>query len=198
MKYSEGFNPRPKFSIANPLSLGIESEAEYIDIELEKDMPLDEFVTRMNDGLPKDIQILKAVSLEKANSVSSMIEWAFYEIKFQVLDNIELSSLQEKIESWRNFEEIMITKMKKKGREKVPAEVNIKSLIGNIIVKGKDDEEFIILNALLKSGDNGNLKPIDFTEAIKRVLDINIDMDSIMVRRLAQYAEKNGNIYSPL
>ena len=55
IKYSEGFNPHPKFSIANPLSLGIESEGEYIDIELENDIKIDEFIDRMNKALPQDI-----------------------------------------------------------------------------------------------------------------------------------------------
>lgn len=198
IKHSEGFNPHPKFSIANPLSLGIESEEEYMDIELEKDINIDEFIQRVNNGLPADIRILKAVIKDKQESVNSKIEWAFYEIKFQMEDSFNQLVLQEKLNEWIQENEIMITRMKKKGKTKVQVDVNIKPFIGNIIVKGMEDDNFILINTLLKSGENGNLKPIDFIEAIKRDLQSNIDMDSVMIKRIAQYAEENGNIYSPL
>ena len=198
IKYSEGFNPHPKFSIANPLSLGIESEGEYIDIDLVYDMPIEEFIDRINKALPEDIQIIKAVYLEKENSISSMIKWAFYEIKFQTYEDIALELISERIDSWSKEEEILITRLKKKGRIKVPTEVNIVPLIGNVVLKGRDDDGFIVVNALLRSGEDGNLKPIDFIEAMNRDLELGIDMDSVMLKREALFAENEGNIYSPL
>lgn len=197
IKYSEGFNPHPKFSIANPLSLGIESEGEYIDIELTKDMLVEDFMSIMNSSLPQDIQIIKAVSIEKGESISAIIDWAFYEIKFWAnKKNIEVIS--QSIDSWLKQEAIMITKLKKKGKNKVPTEVNIIPLIGNVIVKGKDENDYIIINALLKTGEKGNLKPIEFMEALNKDTEIEIDIDSIIIKRLSLYAEENGNIYSPL
>ena len=35
--YSQGFNPHPKMSIAQPLSLGYEGLEEYLEIELDTD-----------------------------------------------------------------------------------------------------------------------------------------------------------------
>ena len=198
IKYSEGFNPHPKFSIANPLSLGIESEGEYIDIELENDIQIDEFIDRMNKALPQDIQIVKAVYMEKESSISSMISWAFYEIKFFMEKGFDIDSLSEEIQNWIKSDEILISKMKKKGKNKIPMDVNIQPLIANVVIKDIDSDGFLVTNSLLKSGENGNLKPIEFIEAMNRDLKIGIDIDSIMIKRLAQYAEKDGNIYSPL
>ena len=48
VKFSEGFNPHPKFSIGNPLPLGTESLAEYMDIELIEDMDPKEFMQKLN------------------------------------------------------------------------------------------------------------------------------------------------------
>lgn len=198
IKHSEGFNPHPKFSIANPLSLGIESEGEYIDIDLVKDIPIEEFISRINEALPKDIQIIKAVYLEKENSISSMINWAFYEIKFMMLNDIDLDLVSSRVQEWIKQEEIIISKLKKKGKIKVTAEVNIAPLIGNVVLKEIDSEGFVVVNTLLRSGESGNLKPIDFIEAMNRDLGIGIDLDSVMLKRLALFAEKDGNIYSPL
>lgn len=198
IKYSEGFNPHPKFSIAHPLSLGIESEGEYIDITLEQYIPIDEFIARMNNALPEDIQIVNAIYMEDENSISALINWAFYEIKFLLEVDLNTDSISDKIQEWLTNDEILITKLKKKGKNKIPVDVNIKPLIGNVVVKSIDSDGFLVINSLLKSGENGNLKPVEFIEAFNRNSKIGIDLDSLMIKRLALYAEKDGNIYSPL
>jgi radical SAM-linked protein len=198
IKYSEGFNPHPKFSISNPLSLGIESEGEYIDIELIRDIPIDEFITRMNETLPEDIQIIKAIEINNSDSISSIIEWAFYELKFTLINKVDIDDLKKEIEDWVDRDSIIITKLKKKGKNKVPKEVNIIPLIGNVVVKGKDKNGFLVINTLLKTGENGNLKPMEFIEAMNRDLSLSLDLDSIMIKRLALYAEKDDTLYSPL
>lgn len=48
VKFTEGFNPHPHMVFSAPLSLGVESECEYLDIKLTEAMPLDEIVTRLN------------------------------------------------------------------------------------------------------------------------------------------------------
>lgn len=198
IKYSEGFNPHPKFSIAHPLSLGIESEGEYIDITLEQYIPIDEFIARMNNALPEDIQIVNAIYMEDENSISALINWAFYEIKFLLEVDLNTDSISDKIQEWLTNDEILITKLKKKGKNKIPVYVNIKPLIGNVVVKSIDSDGFLVINSLLKSGESGNLKPVEFIEAFNRDSKIGIDLDSLMIKRLALYAEKDGNIYSPL
>lgn len=193
IKYSEGFNPQPKFSIAAPLSLGIESEEEYMDIELEY-IPVDEFVKKMNKVLPKDIQILAGKYLKKAESLNSIIEWADYEIKFDIKDKKE--EINNIINNWLNKKEIIITRIiKKKGKESVK-EVNIRPFIRYIIVK--DNGSYTTITALLKTGSNGNLNPNDFINTLNRDCDLNIDMDTLSIKRLGLYAERNGELYKPL
>lgn len=196
LKYSEGFNPHPKFSIASPLSLGIESEEEYMDVELDY-IPVDEFVEKVNDVLPKDIQIIKGKYLDKEEAIASLISWAFYEINFDIAHKKEKKDLEDIFSKWLFQEEIIITKLKKKGKKKIEKEENIRGFIGNLVIKEIRDEN-IAIDALLKSGGNGNLKPIDFMEALNRDTCLNIDMDSISIKRLGLYAEKDDNIYKPL
>lgn len=196
INYSQGFNPHPKFSIANPLALGMESEEEYMDIELDY-MPEEEFIEKMNMILPKDVQIIKAEYIENEESVAALIAWAFYEIKFNLFDNISKENLQDIFNTWLSQDEIMITKIKKKGKKTTEKEQNIKSLICNVVIKDINNNH-VLLEVLLKSGSNGNLKPTDFMELFVRDNPIEIDMDSITIKRLALYAEKNNNIYKPL
>lgn len=69
VKYSQGFNPQPKFSIGSPLSLGIESEEEYMDIDLEEKISEEKFIKSLNRVLPKDVQILDAKYMIKDRSL---------------------------------------------------------------------------------------------------------------------------------
>jgi radical SAM-linked protein len=197
IKYSEGFNPHPKFSIANPLSLGIESEEEYMDVDLDKKVPVEEFIEKMNNVLPNDVQIIKGVYLEKEEPVASLIAWAYYEISFDIGENNSKEDAEKALNEWLLKDEIMITRLRKKGKKKIEKEENIRSFIGNLIIKQVEENE-ITIDVLLRSGGNGNLRPNDFIEAMNRDTNLNIDLDSIMMKRLGQYAEKDDNIYKPL
>lgn len=196
IKHSEGFNPHPKFSIANPLSLGIESEEEYMDIHLDY-IPVEDFIQRMNNVLPQDIQIIKGAYLEKEESIASLIAWAFYEMKFEIneiKDKIELEGI---FSTWLSKDEIIITRLRKKGKRKVESKENIKSFIANLVIKDIEDNK-ITIDVLLRSGGNGNLRPNDFIDVLNRETNLAIDIDSVTMKRLGLYAEKDNNIYKPL
>lgn len=197
IKYSQGFNPQPKFSIANPLSLGIESEEEYMDIELEEKISIKEFMEKINEVLPKDVQILDAKYIKKGKSLGSIISWAFYEIKFLINENLEEKEIEKDLINYLEKKEILILKTRKKGRRKVETQVNIRDFISNVVVK-EYKNNIVTLEAMLKSGGNGNLKPVDFISSLKKESNINIDMDSLTIRRLELYAEEKSKIYKPL
>lgn len=197
VKYSQGFNPQPRLSIANPLSLGVESEEEYMDIELNREIPVEEFISRMNQGLPRGIEILRGKYIDTNVSVDSMIAWAYYEISFRTNSSIDQDQIMEKIADYMDREEIYILKKRKKKRRKIEVEIDIRGWIANIKLRSVEGDK-VILEALLKSGGNGNLKPLEFVDSLSAEEDIDIDMDSVNIKRLALYAEENGEIYKPI
>ncbi|NLY85054.1 MAG: DUF2344 domain-containing protein [Tissierellia bacterium] len=195
VKYSKGFNPQPKFSIGAPLSLGIESEEEYMDIDLEY-MPVAEFIDRMNRVLPEDIQIISGKYLKREESLNSIIAWSNYEIQFKTDHRKSKEEINKVIDNWLLHEKIMITKIRKKKGKEIEKEINIRPFIGNVIVK--DVNNNITISVLLKTGSNGNLNPMDFVNVLNRDCELNIDMDTISIKRLALYAEKGDELYKPL
>ncbi len=58
--YSEGFNPHPRMSLAVPLALGVTSEAELMDIVLEKTISPHAFTSSVGSQLPEGMSILQA------------------------------------------------------------------------------------------------------------------------------------------
>ena len=59
LTHSGGFTPRPQVSIALPLSVGVESNCELLDFDLDGELPpLDEIKNRLNAALVKGVTVL--------------------------------------------------------------------------------------------------------------------------------------------
>lgn len=196
IKYSQGFNPHPKFSIANPMSLGIESEEEYMDIELIDNIPVEEFKDRMNKALPLGIEITRGEYIEDTDAVASLIAWAFYEITIKIKSPVDKELVDKSIADYLSKDEINILKKKKKKGKRIETKVNIRSFIGNINIKVINGDK-ITLEVLLRSGGNGNLNPNQFIDSLneEEILEIK---ESFNIKRISQYAEKEGKIYKPI
>lgn len=60
LTHGQGFNPRPQVSIALPLSVGVESDCELLDFDLDGAVvPPDEIMTRLNQALVSSVKVLK-------------------------------------------------------------------------------------------------------------------------------------------
>jgi len=82
IKYSKGYNPRPKISFGPPTPLGIESNAEYCDIIVVGPITEDELARRLNDQLHKRIIIdtarEAAPGIKNLMSQIDLIEYLIY------------------------------------------------------------------------------------------------------------------------
>lgn len=78
--YSQGFHPHPRFSFATATSVGVESQAEYMDMFVGAMGP-DEALACLNQVLPDGILILEATEVPlKAESLSPLIEATRYRV----------------------------------------------------------------------------------------------------------------------
>ena len=80
LAYSNGFNPQAKISLAAPLPIFQESEAEIGEMELGETLSSEQFLKRMNEKLPPEFQLTDAYSLPigKKDSLSSQLSGAIY------------------------------------------------------------------------------------------------------------------------
>ncbi|HJX13071.1 MAG TPA: TIGR03936 family radical SAM-associated protein [Dehalococcoidales bacterium] len=77
--YSEGFNPHPRLSLAAPLALGVTSEAELMDIVLEKWSSPHAFTTAVGRQLPRGIEIRQVLNTPLTlPSLQSLVRFAEY------------------------------------------------------------------------------------------------------------------------
>ena len=53
--YTEGFNPKPRLSFATPMSVGLESECEFLDIRIDREFSCAEIMERLNRELTDEL-----------------------------------------------------------------------------------------------------------------------------------------------
>lgn len=198
VRFTEGFNPHPKFSIGNPLSLGIESLAEYMEIDLDADIDPKDVIIKLNSVLPEGIKLIDAIEAQGGASLSSLIKWSHYEIRIWIDNQDKRDQVSVKLDSWSKFKNVFIDKKRKKGKNKITTQIDIIPLIGNFNFQGIDEEGFIVLSALLKTGEEGNLKPSELIEAMNRELDLGIDLEMTHIKRIDSYIEAAGNMEKPI
>jgi radical SAM-linked protein len=79
--FSRGFNPHPKIAFGPALSVGVESEAEYLDMESDPFIDLLQITKNLNATLPRGMKILAArVIPKKSPSLSGSIIRYKYEV----------------------------------------------------------------------------------------------------------------------
>ena len=121
--YTEGFNPHPYMSFSLPLSLGVESLCESVDLRITGEITNKEIKDRLNSVLPEDLKIIDVYDDFRDNSE---IVYSDYVYKFEFADN---DLALEKIKNVLSSDEILALKKGKQGRKRVMKETNIKSFI---------------------------------------------------------------------
>lgn len=94
LAYSEGFSPHPRISLAVPLAVGVTSEAELMDIFVNKWVSPQWFATAASHQLPPGIEILGVYqAVLTMPSLQSQVRYAEYRVE------VETDKKPEDIES---------------------------------------------------------------------------------------------------
>ena len=79
VKYTGGFSPHQVISFAQPLGVGVESESEYFDMELEREDDLQAMKERLNASMTDGIVVKAIVELpDNAKNAMASIAAASY------------------------------------------------------------------------------------------------------------------------
>ena len=187
VKFSEGFNPHPRMSIAYPLPLGIESNSEYMEIYLNSEVDLDDFVNKMNERLPIGIKIVEA-KYDDDESISNKVKSVGYAFKllntfYDKNKDIDISKELDKINAMDNVE---IERKRKKGKKRIFVKENAKDYLNRLELK--DDAIY----AYIKMSENGSLKPALVFDILNNYTNITMDELDIDLEREGLYQDEEG------
>ena len=90
LAYSEGFNPHPKMSLAAPLALGVTSEAELMDITLNRWTSPPAFRAAVEGQLPEGVRIREVLAVAPTlPSLQSQVRLAEYRVTVATEQTVE-------------------------------------------------------------------------------------------------------------
>ena len=146
--YSKGFNPHAKLIFALPLSVGAQSECEYLDVRVERAIPPLELMEHINAELTEELRFLDAYYPETA---LEDIYWAEYDFSIKTIGADE--NLAQEIEKLLKAEQVIILKKAKDKYKKIFfKEVDIAPYVRDVSVNF--DGEVIRINAKLSASIN--------------------------------------------
>ena len=118
--YTQGFNPHAKMVFALPLPVGVESVCEYLDVKIDKDIPVDDVKALLNKQLTEELQVIEVYD---PTTKFSDISKADYRI---LLDSVNASpEMAGKINEFFAGGPIAMTKKTKSGEK----DIDISALI---------------------------------------------------------------------
>lgn len=195
IEYSNGFNPHMNTSIAQPLSVGVYSCGEYMDMVLTEEVNEDEIIKKLNETAPGGIKYLSATAVpyvegqKKVPQSMALIDAARYIIKIKYED---LKNTEDEVNKLLSEDEWKCIKKSKKGER----EVDIKLFIKEFSFWIKDN--YLVINTLISTGSRENLSADLLANYIKNNTT-NVNMDAFVdIKREEMYFYKEEGLLLPL
>lgn len=177
--FTEGYNPRPYMQFALPLSLGMQSYCESVDIRIEGEITNDEIKEKLSAVMPVGLDI-KAVTEPLTDP--KYITWGEFDIVFSGAENPD--EVKNAIETALSQEEFIVEKMGKKGRHKELKQINLIEHMKNYEVK--TENALVICTIVLHAGGSTNVNPSLFSDKINESFGGELTVDIIRKKLLLE------------
>ncbi len=153
LAYSEGFNPRPRVSLAAPLAVGVTSEAELMDVFVNGTVSPHWFTSSVTRQLPSGIEISAVYQIAgNLPSLQSQVRFAEY----TVIVNKELGrdEMKSAISELLSLEKLPWSHLRDTGKRSY----DLRALIDDIQLVDSGDNCYAI-NMRLRCDNNGSGRP---------------------------------------
>ena len=154
IRYSNGYNPHPKMSFAQPLSLGYSSLCEYLEFETITPHDPESLKEDLAKNLPRDLAITELFQFDsEVKTLAAESDACEYRI-FVPFEGTE-EEFRDLFTSY--MAQDRITALKKMKKTKTMEEVDIKDKIRSWKVSKEGDNA--VIDCILDSGSHSNLSP---------------------------------------
>lgn len=187
--YSGGYSPHQIMSFAYPLGVGMTTDGDYMDIEVESLICSTEIINRLNSVMADGIVITDAVLLpEKSTPAMACVSASGYKVSFR--DGKEPSFDMGKAVAWFNdAQNVPYVKVTAKSE----IEMDLKKSVYEIRLN-EDGSLYMMLD----SSSAGNIKPSLVLEAIYKNYNEDLPDFPIHVHRIETYMRDESGSFVPL
>lgn len=202
--YSTGFNPHQIMSFASPLGVGVTSDGEYVDIEVNSMTSTNDMKNalnqQMNEGFAvTGIEILKEPKPnEKKETAMSQIAAADYMISLKDgYTFFDQETLEKKLQEFYAQKEIVVLKKSKKSEH----EMDIRRFIYGLWFKSRGYgiehadlyENGVHFFVKLATGSVINIRPDLILEAFCAYAGVEYNEYAFQIHRMEMYANAADN-----
>lgn len=157
--FSQGFNPHHLVSMGPPLSVGITSTGEYLDVELAEELSVEEFLELMRPEMPKGLDLVKGeIITREATSLMAHIDIAVYLVRLKTI--LDKEGIERVLGEFLRQKNIFIM------REKKNRELDIRPLIRELKLMYVGDDP--VLQMRVQTGSKGNVRPDEVIAALQK------------------------------
>ena len=179
VKYSEGFSPHQLLSFAQPLSVGVTSDGEYLDITVNSYKDTEDVMNRLNAVMNEGISILAVEELDdKSAKAMTDVYAAKYIAAFRQTSKPDFDWMKE-FEKYLSGEKLPAMKKTKSGMK----EIDMKHMIFDY--KFMPEKESVEL--LLSMSSLETLKPALLFEGFFNSLNKEFSVSSLNLHRVDIY-----------
>ena len=161
VRYSEGFNPHPRLSFATAMSIGLESDCEFLDIRLVKEVDPERLLLAFNESLTAELQATEAYIPE-----SKFTEIAYSSYRITIVTEGASEEMAEKARALLTEGPVVVYKRSKSGDKDTDVSGGIRAL------DAAYEEGALVLTATLAADNAGFLNPEYLVTFLKEKLGI--------------------------
>lgn len=176
--YSSGFSPHQIMSFASPLGVGLCSNGEYMDIEVNSHQGSEQMLNALNQVMVEGIKIINVVALfEDTGNAMASVAAAAYTIAWKE-GYQPLPDLVKTVEAFLGRDTIPVVKQTKKS------ELSLDLKPGIYELTAEDNRLFLLVDA----SSRGNIKPTLLLEALYLFAGKEFNPLSVQITREETYA----------
>ena len=165
--YTEGFNPHPYMTFPLPLSLGVESDRECMDIKVNDGMTLEEIRDSFEGKMPEGLDVY---NVTVPYNDAKEIKYASYDISLDFQSAEEANEYSEKALEAIEEKSLVGLKKGKQGRKKVMKEIPLGEHIFNYGYQV--NENTLKISVTLSAGNETNINPSVFLTALEDKIEM--------------------------
>ncbi|ATW25486.1 TIGR03936 family radical SAM-associated protein [Candidatus Formimonas warabiya] len=159
--FSQGFNPHPKIAFGSARAVGLASECEYFDVELDRYVPPADFRQRLQEQCPCGLVIKETREISPASPpLMAVINCASYRVMVQSPFPFTQEELDQKMDRLFDKKEIVVERVSPKGRKTYDIRPGIFSLTAQALPEGA------LFHMDVAVGNEGNVRPGEVITAL--------------------------------
>jgi radical SAM-linked protein len=194
MAYSAGFTPHPKVSYVGAAPTGVASEAEYLEIGLDRAVDPEVLRSALDAALPPGLDVVDAV-VARGGSLPDRIDASEWLLE---LPGVPIEELAAAVEKFLAAGEVPVERLTKKGRRLLDARGAVVTLEVDASASAADCDGICAIMRIVVRHVTPAVRPDDVLTGLRSVSALTLPVPPRATRLVQGAITEGGRILDPL